>query len=92
MMEQAFKKAAPQNLAFYLAMGNAAGSAGYRSWPAAAAVSSQTPVHSRAPTSSWSMAPGVGHYDYNPNAFHSAVTHNTGHDTSFENKEELVST
>ncbi|KAF0028245.1 hypothetical protein F2P81_019332 [Scophthalmus maximus] len=81
MMETDFKKATPQNLAFYLAaMGSAAGSAGYPSWSPGP---SQTAVPARPQAVGWSMPPGVGHYDYNTNTFNSP-----GHDTSFESKED----
>ncbi|XP_034416061.1 homeobox protein NANOG [Cyclopterus lumpus] len=103
MMETAFKKTTPQNMAFYLAamgsaamgsaamgsaaMGSAAGSAGYPSW---SPNSSQTAMPSRPQVSGWSMPPGVSHYEYNPNVFHSASAtsaNNTGPDTSFDSKE-----
>ncbi|XP_035508194.1 homeobox protein NANOG [Morone saxatilis] len=88
MMESAFKKTAPQNLAFYLAaMGSAAGSAGYPSWSSGPP---QTAVPTRPQAAGWSMPPGIGHYEYNPGAFNSAnvaSANNTGHDTSFESKD-----
>ncbi|XP_050922897.1 homeobox protein NANOG isoform X3 [Lates calcarifer] len=86
MMEAAFKKTAPQNLAFYLAtMGSTAGSAGYPSW---SSTSSQTAVPTRPQATSWSMPAGVSHYEYNPNAFNPSTANNAGHDMSFENKDE----
>ncbi|KAM9337561.1 homeobox protein NANOG [Symphorus nematophorus] len=87
MMEAAFKKTAPQNLAFYLAtMGPAAGSAGYPSWSSGPP---QTAVPTRPQAAGWSMPPGVGHYDYNRTAFNptSVTSANAGHETSFENKD-----
>ncbi len=88
MMEAAFKKTAPQNLAFYLAaMGPAAGSTGYPSWSSG---SPQTAMPTRPQAAGWSMPPGVSHYEYNHGAFNSAnvaSANNTGHDTSFENKD-----
>ncbi|XP_070784195.1 homeobox protein NANOG [Enoplosus armatus] len=88
MMEAAFKKTSPQNLAFYLAaMGSAAGSAGYPSWSSG---SPQTVVPTRPQAAGWSMPPGVSHYEYNPSAFNSASAtsaNNTGPDTSFESKD-----
>lgn len=88
MMEAAFKKTAPQNLAFYLAaMGSAAGSAGYSSWSSAPP---QTAVPARPQAAGWSMPPGVSHYEYNPSAFTSASVasaNNTGQDASFEGKD-----
>lgn len=87
-MEAAFKKTAPQNLAFYLAaMGPAAGSAGYPSWSSS---QPQTAMPSRPQVAGWSMPPSVSHYEYNPSAYNSAsVTsaHNNGHNTSFESKD-----
>uniref|UniRef100_A0A8C2XJV1 Nanog homeobox n=1 Tax=Cyclopterus lumpus TaxID=8103 RepID=A0A8C2XJV1_CYCLU len=73
MMETAFKKTTPQNMAFYLA-----------------AMGSATAMPSRPQVSGWSMPPGVSHYEYNPNVFHSASAtsaNNTGPDTSFDSKE-----
>lgn len=85
MMEAAFRKAAPQNLAFYLAaMGGAAGSAGYPSW---SSNSSQTAVPTRPQVAGWSMPPGVSHYEYNPSAFNPAAANNTVHDASFESQD-----
>lgn len=89
MMEAALKKTAPQNLAFYLAaMGSAAGSAGYSPWSSSL---SQTAAPSRPQVAGgWSMPPGVGHYEHNPNAFSPASApsaNNTGQDTSFDSKE-----
>ncbi|XP_073344725.1 homeobox protein NANOG [Pagrus major] len=88
MMEAAFKKTAPQNLAFYLAaMGSTAGSAGYSSWSSGPP---QTAVPTRPQAAGWSMPPGVSHYEYNPSAFTSASVasaNNTGQDTSFEGKD-----
>ncbi|XP_042366645.1 homeobox protein NANOG [Plectropomus leopardus] len=89
MMEAAFKKTAPQNLAFYLAaMGSAAGSAGYPPWSPS---SSQHAVPSNRPQAAgWSMPPGVGHYEYNPNAFNPASAGSvniSGQDTSFDGKD-----
>nr|UNA88630.1 nanog homeobox [Centropyge vrolikii] len=84
MMEAAFKKTTPQNLAFYLAaMGSAAGSGGYPSWSSGPP---QTAVPTRPQAAGWSMPPGVSHYEYNPNAYNpaSVASANTGHDTSFE--------
>ncbi|KAK9527928.1 hypothetical protein VZT92_014444 [Zoarces viviparus] len=70
MMEVAFKKTTPQNMAFYLtAMGSAAGSAGYPSWSPG---SSQAAMPSRPQMAAWSVPPGGSHYEYNPNVFHSA--------------------
>nr|XP_040023388.1 homeobox protein NANOG [Gasterosteus aculeatus aculeatus] len=87
MMETAFKKTAPQNMAFYLAaMGSAAGSAGYPSWSPGA---SQNPMPHRPQMACWSMPPGGGHYEYNPNAFHPAsatTANNAGEDMSLEGK------
>lgn len=87
MMETAFKKTAPQNMAFYLAaMGSAAGSAGYPSWSPGA---SQNPMPHRSQMACWSMPPGGGHYEYNPNAFHPAsatTANNAGEDMSLEGK------
>ncbi|KAI9542790.1 hypothetical protein NQZ68_016093 [Dissostichus eleginoides] len=82
MMETSFKKAAPQNLAFYLAaMNSVAGSAGYPPWPPG---SSQTAVPPR--PQAWSMPPGVNHYECHP--WHSTQpANNTGHDTRFESKD-----
>ncbi|XP_071764982.1 homeobox protein NANOG [Centroberyx gerrardi] len=66
----AFKKATPQNLAYYLAAVGAAGSAGYPSWSPA---SPQTAAGTTRPqAASWPVTPAVGHYDYNPNAFSTA--------------------
>ncbi|XP_070842559.1 homeobox protein NANOG [Chaetodon trifascialis] len=88
MMEAAFKKTAPQNLAFYLAtMGSAAGSGGYPSWSPGLP---QTAMPSRPHAAGWSMPPGISPYDYNPSAFNSASVasaSNTGHDTSFDCKD-----
>ncbi|XP_059182743.1 homeobox protein NANOG [Centropristis striata] len=88
MMEAAFKKTAPQNLAFYLAaMGSAAGSAGYPSWSPS---SSQTAVPSRPQAAGWSMPSGVNHYEYNPNAFNPTSTtsaNNTVQETSFDRED-----
>uniref|UniRef100_A0A3P8RUA3 Nanog homeobox n=1 Tax=Amphiprion percula TaxID=161767 RepID=A0A3P8RUA3_AMPPE len=88
MMEAAFKKTAPQNLAFYLAaMGSAAGSPGYPPW---SSTSSQAAVPNRPQVTGWSMPPGVSHYDYNPGTFNLAgvnVVNNVGHDLSFDNKD-----
>ncbi|XP_070709355.1 homeobox protein NANOG [Pempheris klunzingeri] len=87
MMEAAFKKATPQNVAFYLAaMGSAAGSAGYPSW---SSVTPQTAMPTRPQAAGWSMPQGVGHYDYNPSAFNSTsvASANTGHDASFESQD-----
>ncbi|XP_054478477.1 homeobox protein NANOG [Anoplopoma fimbria] len=88
MMETAFKRTTPQNMAFYLAaMGSAAGSAGYPSWSPS---SSQTAMPSRPQVAGWSMPPGVSHYEYNPNVFHTASAasaNNTGQDTSFDSKD-----
>lgn len=88
MMEAAFKKTAPQNLAFYLAaMGSSAGSTGYPSWPSSP---HQTAVPTRPQAGGWSMPPGISHYEYNPSAFNSASVapaNNTGHDPSFERKD-----
>ncbi|KAK5850132.1 hypothetical protein PBY51_014407 [Eleginops maclovinus] len=87
MIETAFKKTTPQNLAFYLAaMNSAAGSAGYPGWSPG---SSQTAVPPRPQAVGWTMPPGVNHYEYNPMAFNpasAAPVNNTGHDTSFESK------
>ncbi|XP_071341876.1 homeobox protein NANOG isoform X2 [Trachinotus anak] len=86
MVEAALKKTAPQNLAFYLAaMGSAAGPAGYPSWTSN---SSQTAVPPRPQATGWSMPPGVSHYEYNSNAFSSSSVNNTGHNMSFETKDE----
>ncbi|XP_010739920.3 homeobox protein NANOG [Larimichthys crocea] len=86
MMEAAFKKTAPQNLAFYLAaMGSAAGPAGYTSWSAGPP---QTAVPARPQAAGWSMPPGISHYEYNPSAFNSATvaSANSGPE-SFESKD-----
>ncbi|XP_037311975.2 homeobox protein NANOG [Pungitius pungitius] len=92
MMETAFKKTAPQNMAFYLAaMGSAAaaaaaGSAGYPSWSSG---SSQNARPHRPPMGCWAIPHGGGHYEYNPNVFHSAsvtTTNNAGEDMSLEGK------
>uniref|UniRef100_A0A665X5I3 Nanog homeobox n=1 Tax=Echeneis naucrates TaxID=173247 RepID=A0A665X5I3_ECHNA len=86
MMEAALKKPVPQNLAFYLAsIGNAPGPAGYPSW---SSTSSQTAVHSRPQPSGWPMPPGVSHYEYNPNVFNSSSAASTGHNMSFETKDQ----
>lgn len=87
MVEAALKKSAPQNLAFYLAaMGGAAGPAGYPTW---SPNSSQTAVPTRPPQpTGWSMPPGVSHYEYSASAFNSSSANNTGHDLSFETKDE----
>ncbi|KAM7370067.1 hypothetical protein PAMP_011352 [Pampus punctatissimus] len=78
MMEAAFKKTAPQNLAFYLAaMGSTAGSAGYPSW---SSNTSQTAVTHRPQAAGWSMPPGVSHYEFNPAS-------NAEQDTSFDSKD-----
>ncbi|KAG7526518.1 homeobox Hox-B5a-like [Solea senegalensis] len=87
MMEAAYKKTAPQNLAFYLAMNNAASSAGYASWPTA---SSQTAVHGRPQAAGWPMPPSTSHYEYNPNAFNASTVNNSGLDTSLTKEEEPV--
>lgn len=85
MMDAAFRKTAPQNLAFYLAaVGSAAGSAGYPPW---SSNSSQTSVPAMSQVAGWSMPPGVGHYQYNPNTFNSFAANNTVHDTSFESQD-----
>uniref|UniRef100_UPI0037E8EDA2 homeobox protein NANOG n=1 Tax=Semicossyphus pulcher TaxID=241346 RepID=UPI0037E8EDA2 len=85
MMEAAFKKTAPQNLAFYLAaMSSTAGTAGYPSWSSG---STQTAVPTRPQATGWSMPPGVTHYEYNSSAFNLASANNTGLDTSFEGKD-----
>ncbi|XP_023265209.1 homeobox protein Hox-B5a-like [Seriola lalandi dorsalis] len=85
MVEAALKKTAPQNVAFYLAaMGSAAGPPGYHSW---SSTSSQTAVSTRPQATGWSMPPGVGQYEYSPNVFNSSAS-NTGHDMSFETKDE----
>lgn len=87
-MEAAFKKTAPQNLAFYLAaMGSAAGSAGYPSWSSSP---HQTAVPTRPQAGGWCMPPGISHYEYNPSAFNTASVasaNNTGYDTSSESKD-----
>ncbi|XP_040921784.1 homeobox protein NANOG [Toxotes jaculatrix] len=86
MMEAAFKKTAPQNLGFYLAaMGSAAGSASYPSW---SSPSSQTAIPNRPQATGWSMPPGVGHYEQNPNVFSSSTANNTRHNLIFETKDE----
>ncbi|KAM6971259.1 homeobox protein NANOG isoform 2-T2 [Tautogolabrus adspersus] len=86
IMEAAFKKTAPQNLAFYLAaMNSTAGSAGYPSWSSG---SSQTGMPTKPQATGWSMPPGVAHYEFNHSAFNSASANDTGHDTSFEGKDE----
>ncbi|XP_067434701.1 homeobox protein NANOG [Thunnus thynnus] len=78
VMEAAFKKTAPQNLAFYLAaMGSTAGSAGYPSWSSS---TSQNAVPPRPQAAGWSMPPGVSHYEFNPIS-------NADHDTSFDGKD-----
>ncbi|KAF7667329.1 hypothetical protein LDENG_00067540 [Lucifuga dentata] len=78
----AYKKTAPQNLAFYLA---SAGSAGYPSW---SSTSAQSAAPSRPQTASWSMPPPLSHYEYNPNAYGSVSEgNNTGHEGSFETKD-----
>ncbi|XP_060950213.1 homeobox protein NANOG [Limanda limanda] len=83
---QHMMKATPQNLAYYLAaMGGAPGPAGYPSWPA---TSSQTAMPTRPPATGWSMPPGINHYEYNHNAFNASTANNTGHNTSFETKDE----
>ncbi|KAI3355144.1 hypothetical protein L3Q82_018011 [Scortum barcoo] len=87
VMEAAFKKTAPQNLAFYLAAMGPAGSNGYASWSSGSA---QTAVPTRPQAASWSMPPTVSHYEYNHSTFNSASVapaNNTGHDTSFESKD-----
>nr|XP_020497303.1 homeobox protein Hox-D3-like [Labrus bergylta] len=85
IMEAAFKKTAPQNLAFYLAaMSSTAGSAGYPSWSSG---SSQAGMPTKPQGTGWSMPPGVGHYEFNHSAFNSASANNAGHDTSFEGKD-----
>ncbi|XP_034428154.1 homeobox protein NANOG [Hippoglossus hippoglossus] len=85
---QHMMKATPQNLAFYLAaMGGTPGSAGYPSWSAA---SSQTAMPTRPQATGWSMPPGINHYEYNHNAFNASTANNTGHNTSFETKDESV--
>ncbi|KAM9839673.1 homeobox protein NANOG [Aulostomus maculatus] len=72
MMEAALKKTAPQNLAFYLAaMGSAAGSAGYPSWPPS---SPQAALPTRPQAASWSVPQGTNHYEFNTSAFNSAPT------------------
>ncbi|XP_041670067.1 homeobox protein NANOG isoform X2 [Cheilinus undulatus] len=83
MMEAAFKKTAPQNLAFYLAaMSSTAGSAGFPSWSSG---STQTGMPPRPQPNGWSMPPNVSHIEYNHSAFTSAS--NTGNDTGFEVKD-----
>ncbi|XP_019942791.2 homeobox protein NANOG [Paralichthys olivaceus] len=83
---QHMMKATPQNLAFYLAaMGGTPGSAGYPSWSTA---SSQNSMPTRPQTTGWSMPPGINHYEYNPNAYNASTSINTGHNTSFETKDE----
>ncbi|CAB1457446.1 unnamed protein product [Pleuronectes platessa] len=83
---QHMMNATPQNLAFYLAaMGGSQGSAGYPSWSAA---SSQTAMPTRPPATGWSMPPSINHYEYNHNASNASTANNTGHNTSFETKDE----
>lgn len=88
MMEAAFRKTAPQNLAFYLAaLGSTARSAGHPSW---SSNPHQTAVPIRPQTGGLSMPPGISHYEYNPSAFNLASVasaNNTGHDPSFERKD-----
>ncbi|XP_077410461.1 homeobox protein NANOG [Vanacampus margaritifer] len=83
MMDAAFKKIGPQNLAFYLArMGSSAGSAPFSTW------SSGTPQAAdltRPQTAGWAVPPGINQYEYNPVAFHSSG--NTEPDTSFDGKD-----
>ncbi|XP_034562206.1 homeobox protein NANOG [Notolabrus celidotus] len=85
MMESAFKKNVPQNLAFYLAaMSSTAGSTGYPSWPSG---SQQIVMPTRPQAAGWSLQPGVAAYEYNHNAFNSVSTNNTERNTSFEDKD-----
>ncbi len=85
MMEAAFKKTAPQNLAFYLAaVGSAAGSAGYPTWSSG---QHQTAVPTRPQAAGWPMPSGVSHYEYNPSAYNPAGVA-SAHNTSCESKEE----
>ncbi|XP_049604766.1 homeobox protein NANOG [Syngnathus scovelli] len=81
MMEPAFKKTSPPNLAFYLArMGNSAASAPYSTWSAGAP---QAAMAARSQAVGWSVPPGVNQYDYYPpGAFHS-----TEPDTSLGGKD-----
>uniref|UniRef100_A0A3B4ZU30 Homeobox protein Nkx-2.6-like n=1 Tax=Stegastes partitus TaxID=144197 RepID=A0A3B4ZU30_9TELE len=86
VMEAAFKKTTPQNLAFYLAaMGT--GSPGYPAW---SSTSPQAAAPNRPQMTSWSMPQGVGNYEYNPSPFNLApvaALNNFGHDPSFENND-----
>nr|XP_020470948.1 homeobox protein vent1-like [Monopterus albus] len=85
IMEAAFRKTAPQNLAFYLAaVGGAAGSTGYPSWSSS---TSQTAVSTRAQVAGWTMPTGVTHYEHNSNAFNPAAANNTSPDLSFDSKD-----
>uniref|UniRef100_A0A3B4V107 Nanog homeobox n=1 Tax=Seriola dumerili TaxID=41447 RepID=A0A3B4V107_SERDU len=52
-----------------------------------AAMGSATAVSTRPQATGWSMPPGVSQYEYSPNVFNLSAS-NTGHDMSFETKDE----
>ncbi|XP_037135305.1 homeobox protein NANOG [Syngnathus acus] len=80
MMEPAFKRTSPPNLAFYLArMGNSAAAAPYSTWSAG---TPQAAMATRSQALGWSVPPGVNQYEYYPGAFHS-----TEPDTSSDGKD-----
>ncbi|KAF3703448.1 Homeobox protein NANOG Homeobox transcription factor Nanog [Channa argus] len=81
VMPTPFREPPLQNMNFCLAaMGNTAGSSGYASW---SSNTSQNAVPTRPQMDGWSIPPGVGHYEYNPNAFNPPPANNTFYDTGF---------
>lgn len=79
MMDAAFKKPAPQNLAFYLArMGGSGG-------PAWSSGTPQAAMPTRPPAVGWAVPAGVNQHEYNPAVFQSSG--NMELDTSFDGKD-----